>query len=508
VTQAEDAPSAGQNARRGVLSMTTANLYFIVAGYAVQLFLPRLLGSPEAFGLFSTAMNVVSILNNVLITATVQTVSKHVSEDLERAPATLRQGLQLQLALGAVLAGGLWAIAPVLSGRVLLDPKLSPLIALSAIVVFSYAPYAALIGALNGRQQFASQARLNMTYTTLRTVGILGAAALGWGARGAMGGFAAAATGVLIAALFVVGTGASGERIAWRRWVQWMAPLWLYQLFLNLALLVDLNVLKATVASLELHAGLSASAAAEAASRLTGFYRAAQTFAFVPYQMIVAVTFVVFPMMSQAVSIGDHAASQRYIRNATRFSLIVLLAIAAPVSGASAGVMRVAYPNDYLAGSDALAVLALGMVCFALFVIGATILSGAGRPGLAASIAGGTVALVIAGNLVLLHVAGVGAHTLQAAATGTSIGMSFALAAVAIAVRARFGAFMELRSVLRVLISAAFAWIVAHALPSHGVVFAVLALAAGGTTFIVALVATRELGAEDWAVLKKVVRRA
>ena len=115
-----------------------------------------------------------------------------------------------------------------------------------------------------------------------------------------------------------------------------------------------------------------------------------------------------------------------------RFSLIVLLAIAAPVSGAAAGVMRIAYPDAYLAGADALAVLSLGMVCFALFVIGATILSGAGRPGLSAAIAAIAVALVVAGNLGLLHLTGVGPHTLRAAATGTSLGMAFALVAVGV----------------------------------------------------------------------------
>ena len=57
------------------------------------------------------------------------------------------------------------------------------------------------------------------------------------------------------------------------------------------------------------------------------------------------------------------------------------IAIAAPVSGAADGVLRLAYQPEYLAGSQALSVLAPGMACFALFVIGATILSGAGMPG-------------------------------------------------------------------------------------------------------------------------------
>src|SRR5262245_13107047 len=94
VTHAKDeARSAG----RGLLSITGAKIYFIVAGYALQLALPRLLGSRATFGLYSSAMSLVSIVNNVIIAATVQSVSKAVSEsaDDEHAKIAIRQGLVL-----------------------------------------------------------------------------------------------------------------------------------------------------------------------------------------------------------------------------------------------------------------------------------------------------------------------------------------------------------------------------------------------------------------------------
>ncbi len=506
--ETNNGPAHGERrAGRGVLSITSAKLYFIVTGYAVQLLLPRLLKTPEAFGLYSSAMNVVSILNNVLIAATVQTVSKHVSADLEHADATLRQGLLLQAVIGTLLGGSLWALAPALAGRVLLDPLLAPLLAAAAVVVFCYASYAALIGALNGRQRFAQQAALDATYTTLRSGLVLSAAALGFGALGAIVGFASAAVCVLLLALWVVGTGRSGSRVPWKRWLLFMAPLWIYQLCLNLTMQVDLSVLKGSVAALSLEAGQLAQDAAALASRMAGFYRAAQTFAFVPYQLILSVTFVVFPMVSQAVSEGDHAASQRYIRGSMRFSLLVLLAVAAPISGAASGVLRVAYPDVYLAGSEALAVLPLGMVCFALFVVGSTIVSGAGRPGLAAVIALITVVLVVGCNLVFIRAAGVGAHTLLAAACGTTLGAVFALVAVGLALHERFGAFIAPRTAVRALAAAALGWTVAHLLPSHSALLALRALVAGGLSYVLALIVTRELGSADFALLRGIARR-
>lgn len=502
-----DAKATARAAGRGVLSITAAKVYFIFAGYAVQIALPRLLGSPEAFGLYSAAMSIVSILNNVLIAATIQTVSKRVSEDPTGAPESLRQGLLLQLGIGGALASTLLVSADVLATRVLLDPKLALLFRIASGVVFAYAIYATLVGSLNGRQQFQRQAGLDMTYTTLRTAGILGAAGLGFGVAGAIAGFTVAAGGVLAIALVVVGIGKRGAHTPWKVWFAFMAPLWLYQLCLNLTLQVDLTVLKRTVAALALAEGQSAVTAANLASRHAGFYRAAQTFSFVPYQLLLSVAFVVFPMVSHAVAIGDLDATRRYIQNALRFSLIVLLAIAAPVAGASAGVMHIAYPDAYLSGSDALSVSSLGMACFALFVVGATILSGAGRPGLAAAIAASSVVLVVVLNLVFVHFVGIGEHTLTAAASATSIASVTALVAVAYSVHARFGAFLARTTAARVLVAAAVGFALARVVPSTSALGALGALCAGGVAYLVTLFAVRELGPADVAYLRGVLAR-
>ena len=92
---------------RGLAFITAAKLYFILSGFIVQLGLPRLLGSPEAFGQYSLAMSIVSVVNNVLIAATVQSVSKRISEDESLRRRALRQALLLQLGVGVTLAGEL-----------------------------------------------------------------------------------------------------------------------------------------------------------------------------------------------------------------------------------------------------------------------------------------------------------------------------------------------------------------------------------------------------------------
>jgi len=471
--------------------------------------LPRLLGSPEAFGLYSAALSFVSILNNILIGASIQVVSKRVSEAPERAGSTLRQALELQLMIGVVLAGALFGLAPTLARVVMLDPLLTPLFRLSAAIVLAYALYTAFVGTLNGQQNFLVQARFDMGYTTLRSLGMLGAAWLGFGALGVFYGFTLASWSVLTIAAFVVGFGQRGARRSYSSWIKFMAPLWLYQLCLNLILQVDITLLKRSVAALMQAQGADAMSAAETASRFVGFYRAAETFAFVPYQLILSVALVIFPMVSEALSLGEEAAAARYIRNALRFSLLVLLALATPIAGAARGVMQLVYPAAYAQGAPALSVLVLAMVCFALFVLAATIITGAGKPGLAALVALVAVCVVVAGNLGFVRYVGVGDRTLIAAAFGTGAGTLVALAAMGYAVYARFGAFIPLATGLRACASGAVAFWAAHALMSGGSGFVrtVSSLSAGAVTYALALVLLGELTRTDYDAVTGLVRK-
>lgn len=507
VTPRNERNDSAQRAGRGILSITGSKLYFLIAGYASQLLLPRLLGSPEAFGLFSAALSFVSILNNVLIGASIQVISKRVSERPERSASTLRQALELQAGLGLLLSGTLFGCAPWLANKVLLDPLLMPLFRLSAAIVLAYSLYTAFVGTLNGRQNFLIQARFDMGYTTLRTGGMIVAAALGLGAVGVFAGFAMAAWTVLTIAACVVGLGQSGKRSPIGSWLKFMAPLWLYQLCLNLMLQVDVTLLKRSVAAVMQTQGVDFASAAETASRYVGFYRAAETFAFVPYQLILSVALVIFPMISEALSLGDECAAASYIRTALRFSLLVLLALAAPMAGASQGVMRLVYPAAYAQGAPALAILAVAMVFFALFVLGATIMTGAGKPALAAGIALIAVGFVVGGNLGFVHYVGVGDRTLMAAAAGTSLGTLVAVVAIGYSVYARFGTFIPLPTALRCTVAALAGCAVAHLTDGEGKLRTLLALGAGAAVYGAVLFVLRELTSADLVVLKRLTPR-
>ncbi len=488
------------------MSIAGAKGYFIVTSYAVQLLLPRIFGEAKEFGLYSATMSGVAILTNVLIVATIQSVSKFVSEDESRAEVTLRQGLRVQTLVGGVLALGLFVFAPAIA-RLLLDDQLTRLLRVASVVVFAYALYAAVVGSLNGRHWFPKQARLDFTFSTLRTVGILAGAALGFGAIGAVAGFATASATILSISLIWIGFGKRGEPIPLRRWIGFMAPIWTYQLCLNGILMIDLQVLKRTATEIAFASTATSQAAVDLANQYVGYYRAAQTFAFVPYQLIISLTFVVFPMISKATSIGNREAAQSTVQHAMRLSLLLLLLVAAPTSGAAHGVMQLAYPAEYLTGAPALSILVFGVAAFALFAVAATAISGAGQPSLAAIIAGVSLIAVAVANRVLVMRTGLGEGTLVAAATGTTIGMVIALILSAWVIYKLFGVFIPVATWLRAALAAGVGYATATATPHDSPVMALASLAVGFTSSLAVLVVTRELTRDDWHALRRIVRR-
>lgn len=508
--KSERASPASDDARvagRGVVLITLAKIVFVGTSFGVQLVLPGVLGSPTEWGALSVAMTLTAILTNTLVAATLQTVSRFTAADEARASETLRESLGVQLTIGAVLGGGMALAAGTVAEHGLHDGALAPLLRVEAIVVASYALYAALVGALNGRRRFAPQAGLDMGFSVLRTIGLVGGAAIGFGAIGSLSGLASAAVGILVIALFVVGTGSASRSLPLGKHFALFLPIAAYQLALNGLLQLDLLMLKRVAAELAIEAGRSAEDAAALASRLSGFYRNAQTFAFVPYQLTIAITMVLFPTIAKATAEGDEARTRAAITGAMRFSLLLLVAIAAPVAGASSGVLRIAYSGELASAGGALAVLAIGQVAFALFAVAATVLTSSGRAWRAVAFGTIGVLVVVVADWIAMHAVGLEGDLPRATAIGTSIGSFVALVLVGLALRVGYGAFLPLASALRVLVAGLVAAAVAHVVPHETRWTAIAALAAGASAYVVVLVALRELGDAELALVRRVLRR-
>src|ERR1700759_4853035 len=67
-------------AGRGTIYISAAKLWFILSGLGIYFILPRMV-TEDQVGIYQVVIGIVSIINAVIVTGTLQTVSKYISQD-------------------------------------------------------------------------------------------------------------------------------------------------------------------------------------------------------------------------------------------------------------------------------------------------------------------------------------------------------------------------------------------------------------------------------------------
>jgi len=493
-------------AGRGLLFITAAKLWFMVAGYIVQFALPRALGSPEKFGVWVLVLALVSPINNVMVTATIQGVSKFCSETEGRVPAVTRAALRMQAFLGGGTALLFFLAAPAVS-LFMHDRSLTPHLQLAAGVILAYAFYAVFVGAANGARAFHKQAALDIGYSTLRTALVVGGALALHTALGSIAGFVTASFVILALAAMLVGVGpAPSEKFPTATLVRFFAGVAVYLLIVNLLMFVDGLLLKRLVAEAATRAGAADPAAV--ANAQEGFYGAVQAIARLPYQLILAVTFVIFPLVSRATFEKDAERTRGYVRATMRYSLVVVALLASTLASRPEAVMRLFYKPEYAVGSPALAILLIGYVCFSLFNIAGTIINSSGNTSTTTWVGGVTLAVAAAANYAALSFAlASGRDPLWWAAVATAGSMALGLVLSGVCLLRIFGAFLAPLSLLRVGAASAAAIGLGHLWPSSGFLGGrygtPISCAFSGLAFLVVAIGSGELRLAELQRLRK-----
>jgi O-antigen/teichoic acid export membrane protein len=517
------AAPAATGAGRGVLLIAFAKLYFMFIGLFVQIRLTALL-SRTVFGAYGVINSMVSPVNSVMITGSIQAVSRSTAQEPEKARLVQDAGLRMHLYVGLVVAVVFVAAAPLLA-RFLHDPSKTAPLMLAGAIIGIYAFYAVFVGTANGLRQFHKQAGLDIAFATLRTAGLLGMAMAGAGVIGVIGGWAIAAGLILLIAATWVGLPKLGgaARLPVRPMIGYLGQVAVYLILFNLLLFVDTLLLKRlTSVHFATHRDeLSGSLAqvlpwasavagyrpdpASLADVQVAFYTAVQTLARLSYQAIIAATFVVFPLVSRSTFAEDRETTRRYVEITFRYSLMFATAIAVAMAANPQALMAVVYPADYARiGGPALAPLALGTVAFASFAIAGTILNGAGFTRQAIATAAITLGVAGVANYVALGRVTPGPEALKVAAMVTAGSMVVGAALSGFVLHRRLGGFLPWRSGVRIAVAGAGAYALGRVLPMSGKLVSLVeaAVVAGG--FLIILVALGELGRKDLAAIRSI----
>ena len=527
VADASPPTGAPSKAARGVLYIAFAKFYFMVAGMVIQFRLPHIL-SRGAWGSYSLVANIASLVNNVLVTGTIQSVSKFAAQEPGKARLVQQAGLRMHVRLGLVIAIGFIAAAPVVAWS-LHDSDMTGPLMMAGLIVGGYSFYAVFVGTANGLHEFHKQAGLDITFATLRGIGLLGMAMAGMGVIGVIAGWVAAVAIILCAAIVWVGMPgkiAKADRLPIAPMIRFFGGVAIYLFLFNALMFVDSLLIKRLTTEYfaahaePLRASLESTipwatklsgyhfTPSDLADVQNGYYAAVQNLGRLSYQAIIAATFVVFPLVSRSTFTEDKETTRRYVQVTSRYSLIFATAIAVVLAANPEQMLGLIYPPDIAhLGAPALLALAFGNVAFSVVAIAGTILNGSGHTRDAIIAAAITLAVATIGNYIAIPLAAEAGRTLEVAAAVTGGAMVIGAILAGALLWKRLGAFIPVLSFLRIGVATAAAFAVGKFLPFKGKLMTLVEAGVIGVVFLVVLVASRELGKRDLEAIKAVRRK-
>lgn len=436
------------SARRGLAYISLAKMWFLFAGLLLQLLLPRVFGNSALYGMWTLVVAWLSTPNNVMVTATVQAVSHFTARGA--VEAAKRTALRMNLWLGCGTALGFFLLAPAIAAFEH-DSELAPHLRLAAAIVLLYSFYAVFVGSANGARQFHKQAGLDMVFATLRVGLVLIAAALWHATLPAVGGWALTAVLCLLLSVFWVGLppkAAAATAVPVRRMLGYISWLLVYLSAINVLMFLDGWWLKRLCTEAALFSGVSD--VKRSVDALVGVYGAAQTVARLPYQLILAGAFVVFPLLSVPALQADRNLARQYVTTTLRYATVAMLAMVVALGTRPEATLRLLYPSEYSTGAASLAILLSAYACFSLLTIVGTITNSLGYTAETAGI-GLLTAITTCVSVYTSIRQGLTLHEqpLRAAAFGLFVGMAGGLVTSLIFLYARLRATLPISTLLR-----------------------------------------------------------
>jgi len=475
-------------AGRGTIYITAAKLWFMVTGYGIEVTLSWLMTEAN-YGVYKVVIGAVSIVNAVVIAGTYQTVSRYISQAQEKADSVKWKSLRLQAVVGGGIALGFFLLAPQ-TALYLNDPHLTNYLRLASIITLAYSFYAVYTGYFNGQKRFLAQASLDITYSTLKLAFIVALVWLGYGVAGGVGGFAMAAMSVLaIAAIAGRGNTRKGDVRA-ADLLKFQTYLLIFTLVLNLLQKVDLMLIKSL-----------SSPVPQIASEQAAYYSAAINLANITYQIIISVTFIIFPLVSESTSAEDRKRTASYISTTFRYSLMVMALVATLFSANASESLRVVFPPSYQVASGALAVVSYGILLFGLLYVATTIISASGTPRISLGVGAITLIASVALNAFLIPRLGI-----TGAALGTTVSMALGVFISGGYLIWKFGAFVPVKSAIRIGLCAAVVYGLSLVAAPESRIMILVQLVVLSLIYVCALIVTGELGREDLSTVTTVIK--
>ncbi len=477
---------------KSTIWLIAAEIVFTLSGYIINAGLGRLLG-PADYGRYSLVIGFTTMLlifiGRSVPTAMAKRLSEHANDNLTQR-AIVRTAAVIQSGVIIALTTLFYLAAPLIA-RAFGDPSLTPLFTLSALIIPAFALSSFHVLFFNGTKRFGAMTVLKMSRGLFRMLWIL-ALAYYFNLTGAL-------TGAIIAPLCVFGVAllidafwtprATVQRkmptqhvfaYSPRKILSYAGGFMLFTLFYEFYVRTDIYLIKAILGD----------------DAATGIYSAAMTVALIPYYLLFAVAFMLFPTISERTKDGITTDATALIRTVLRFLLILIAPITALLAIFAQPLTTLFFGTSFTASAALVPLMAGGTLFGTFFYVFAAVLNGAGHTRTTAAITATAITASIAANLVFLPRYGISATALVFSTTSCFMG-----ATMLWFIANRFGATLKITTVARIIIATIVSGAVAVAL-THTSFFFILNGVLSLGVYIALLIAMRELTHADYAIIK------
>jgi O-antigen/teichoic acid export membrane protein len=446
--------TAAQPARRmldGTIRSFLAEALFVPTGLITAAFLTRRLGA-QGYGLFTLAGMIVAWLEwgvaSLFSRATVKFVSE--AEDWQPVAHTV---IRLYMMVSGAGGIGLFLLAKPLAAW-LNEPVLADLLRLFAIQVPLFGLTQAHRNILIGMGAFRSQSQASASRWIARVLFIVIFVEMGFDVSGAiLGSMASVIVEFGVCRLYIRPSFWAMSSFPARSLMAVAAPLFLFAISMRLAERMDLLLLKVLGGT----------------AKDAGIYGAAQNLSLAPGLFAIAFSPVLLSTLNRLTREGNEPAARHLGRQAMRV-VLGLLPFTAAIAGAAHELAVLIFGHEFFSTGDLLRLLVFGALAQVMTSIVVAILVAAGRPMLGCGVVAPLVPLSIIAHLLIIPRFG--------AIGAASVTLAWAVSAatvLTIAVYSQWRIFPPAATIVRSIIIAVMAYLLAAWWPVFGLfVFAKL----------------------------------
>ena len=355
--------SIATGAVQGASILTVSFLVVGILGYIFNILLSWLL-PVEQYGGFGVAVALFGITGLFVNVGFPWAVTKFISAETHlikqyKIFKSAIVGNILTAVLLSIVLVVVFSFPPV---QVVIEKKLGLLLIVTLLLSSSIAVH---LNTLQGLFRFKQLGGMQILQAGVRTVAGFTFAFLGYGALGAFAGYFVAAIVAQIIVTYLL-----------RNFKFWQAPGWIDAKIYTFAPAMFLSFLGITLLSNMDLLGVRFISEITVSEELTGYYQSILIIARVPFVITGAMMMAIFPFISKFAD----SDSQIYPSTALKYASLFVFPVSIMIAIYPSTFITLLFPDSYIAGANALRVIAVGMAFLSIIQVLAYIFQALGKP--------------------------------------------------------------------------------------------------------------------------------